>query len=323
MSEQRNVSAVASTVMRVLVTGSGGFVGGHLCAHLEAMGDEVVAWSGGAGSPDITDPAALRHALRGESFDAVVHLAAQSRVDLSWSEPAQTMAVNAGGTANVIEALAESGGTPRLLVMSSAEVYGLVDESMLPVDETTPLQPRTPYGVSKVASEHMALLLGAQRGLDVIVCRPFNQIGPGQAPNFVAAAFAGQVAANERAGGGVIEVGNLSATRDFLDVRDAVQAYRLLLTDGAAGEIYNVAAGREAPVSSLLDGLLAASSVAQEVVVDEARFRPNDLARMYGSSAKLTAQTGWEPQRELDETLADVLEEWRARGVADGAGDEQ
>ena len=301
--------------MRVLVTGSGGFVGGHLCAHLEAMADEVVAWSGGAGSPDITDPSALQAALRGQSFDAVVHLAAQSRVDLSWAEPAETMAVNAGGTANVINALAEAGTTPRVLVMSSAEVYGRVGESMLPIDETTPLQPRTPYGTSKVASEQLAFLLGAQHGIEVVVCRPFNQIGPGQAPNFVAAAFAGQVAANERAGGGVIEVGNLTATRDFLDVRDAVQAYRLLLTEGVAGEAYNVAAGQEAPVSSLLDGLLAASTVAQEVVVDQARFRPNDLARMFGSSAKLTAATGWTPQRGLDETMADVLDDWRRRDV--------
>ena len=302
--------------MRVLVTGSGGFVGGHLCAHLEASGDEVVAWSGGDGSPDITDRRALSAALAGQSFDAVVHLAAQSRVDLSWSQPAETMAVNAGGTANLIDALAETSATTRVLVMSSAEVYGRVDENLLPVDEAAPLSPRTPYGASKIATEQLALLLGAQNGIDIVVCRPFNQIGPGQAPTFVTAAFAGQVAANERAGGGVIEVGNLSATRDFLDVRDAVEAYRLLLTNGSAGEVYNVAAGREAPVSSLLEGLLAASTVAQEVVVDEARFRPNDLARMYGSSAKLTEATGWAPQRSLDETLADVLEEWRSRGDA-------
>ena len=302
--------------MRVLVTGSGGLVGGHLCAHLEACGDEVEAWSGGPDSPDITDLDALRTALTGASFDAVVHLAAQSRVDLSWSQPAETMAVNAGGTANLIDAIAETGSAPRVLVMSSAEVYGRVDETMLPIVEDAPLRPRTPYGVSKVATEQLAFLLGAERGVDVVVCRPFNQIGPGQAPTFVTAAFAGQVAANERAGGGVIEVGNLSATRDFLDVRDAVQAYRLLLAQGVPGEAYNVAAGREAPVSALLDGLLASSTIAQEVVVDEARFRPNDLARMFGSSAKLTAATGWVPQRDLDETLADVLDEWRRRGHA-------
>lgn len=299
--------------MRVLVTGSGGFVGGHLCAHLEASGDEVHAWSGSAESPDITNRDALVAALARESFDAVVHLAAQSRVDLSWSQPAETMAVNAGGTANLIEALAETAATKRVLVMSSAEVYGRVDEALLPVDERAPLSPRTPYGASKIATEQLALLLGGQKGIDVVVCRPFNQIGPGQAPTFVTAAFAAQVAANERSGGGVIEVGNLSATRDFLDVRDAVEAYRRLLIDGLAGEVYNVAAGREEPVSALLDGLLAASSATQEVVIDEARFRPNDLARMFGSSAKLMAATGWTPQRGLDETLADVLEDWRNR----------
>lgn len=297
--------------MRVLVTGSGGFVGGHLIASLKAAGDDVVAWDGGPDSPDVTNRDALLAALDGLELDGVYHLAAQSRVDLSWSEPAQTLAVNAGGTANLVGGLAATDSRARVVLMSSAEVYGLVDEVLLPVSEDAPLAPRSPYGVSKLAAEQIGVLSADAAGLELIVCRPFNQIGPGQAPTFVTAAFAKQVVDNERNGGGEIRVGNLSATRDFLDVRDAVGAYRSLMVDGAPGEIYNVAAGRELAVQGLLDGLIAQSTVAQQVVVDEDRFRPNDLARMFGSSDKLRGVAGWEPTRSIDETLADVLDEWR------------
>lgn len=299
--------------MRALVTGSGGFVGGHLVAHLEASGDEVVEWTGGSGSPDVREPNELASALGAGEFDAVYHLAAQSRVDLSWKHPADTLAVNAGGTANLIGALAAVGAQPRVLVMSSAEVYGIVDPATLPVTEQTPIGPRTPYGVSKMAAEQLALLAGSQAGIEVIACRPFNQIGPGQPPTFVAPSFAQQVVANERAGGGEIQVGNLEATRDFLDVRDAVGAYRSLIVAGEPGEIYNVASGIEVSVRGLLDELVARSTADQTVVVDEHRFRPNDLPRMFGSIDRLRDATGWAPSRTLGETLEDLLTEWRAQ----------
>ncbi|MEM7095226.1 MAG: GDP-mannose 4,6-dehydratase [Actinomycetota bacterium] len=297
--------------MRVLVTGAGGFVGRHLVEHLRGRGDQVVTWSGGAGSPDIRQPDELRTALGGEPYEAIYHLAAQSRVDLSWSQPSDTLAVNAGGTANLMRALDAVDSAARVLLMSSAEVYGAVDDAALPIDEEQPLVPRSPYGVSKAAAEELALLLGEASGRDVVICRPFNQIGPGQADTFVTAALARQVVALERTGGGTIAVGNLTATRDFLDVRDAVEAYRCLMESGAAGETYNVCSSQETVVRSILDGLVASASVEANVEIDPQRFRPNDLPRMAGSSSKLRSATGWAPHRALSDTLADVLEDWR------------
>lgn len=299
--------------MRALVTGSGGFVGGHLVACLRAHDDEVVTWSGETDSPDVTDAAAVTAALGGADVDVVFHLAGQSQVGHSWDIPAETLAVNAGGTANLLRGLAEVGSSARVVLMSSAEVYGFVEADAVPVVESTPLVPRTPYGSSKIAAEQVGLLLGERHGIDVIVCRPFNQIGPGQSPSFVTAAFAQQIATNERDGGSELRVGNLSATRDFLDVRDAVVAYRCLAERGVAGESYNVAAGREVAVSTMLDGLLEQAVEPQSVVVDPDRFRPNDLPRMFGSIDKLSAATGWTPARPLQETLADVLDDWRRR----------
>jgi len=299
--------------MRVLVTGSGGFVGGHLCAWLRSFGDEVIEWTGAPGSPDVTDVGALRVALDQSRLDGVYHLAGQARVDLSWAEPAQTLSVNAGGTANLLTALHDCESAARVVVMSSAEVYGIVSADALPLHEDDRVAPRSPYGVSKVAAEQVATVIAEAHEREVLICRPFNQIGPGQAPTFVTAAFAEQVAANEHAGGGEIRVGNLSATRDFLDVRDAVAAYRAVMVDGDAGQAYNVASGAELAVQALLDGLIELSTAAQEVVVDQDRFRPNDLPRMYGSVDKLKAATGWRRTYSIEQTLNDVLNEARAR----------
>lgn len=299
--------------MRVLVTGSGGFVGKHLCAYLRSAGDNVTEWSGSAGSPDIADRDELRAALRGVAVEAIYHLAGQARVDLSWSEPARTLDVNAGGTANLMHALHECDSPARVLIMSSAEVYGSVAVDAMPLSETVALAPRTPYGVSKVAAEQVASVFAEAHKREIVICRPFNQIGPGQAPAFVTPSFARQVAKNEHVGGGEIRVGNLSATRDFLDVRDAVAAYRALMIDGAAGQVYNVASGEELPVRAILDGLIDVSSASHRVVVDEDRFRPNDVPRMFGSVDRLTAATGWSRNYSINQTLADVLEEARTR----------
>lgn len=303
--------------MRALVTGSGGFVGRHLVAHLEEAGDEVLAWSGGSETPDITDGEALRDALSGQRIDAVYHLAAQSRVDLSWEEAALTMQVNAGGTAQLIDALADTELHPRVIVMSSAEVYGRIDPDRMPIDESTPLSPQTPYGVSKAAAEQLARLTGERHGLPVLVCRPFNLIGPGQAPMFVTAAFAQQIVANERRGGGELRVGNLDPSRDFLDVRDAVAWYRRLMLDGESGKTYNVSSGRDMAVRAVLDTMVARSTVEQRVVVDRDRFRPNDVKRFVGSNDAIVAATGWEPTRPLEQSLIDVLDDWRQRPQED------
>jgi len=306
--------------VHILVTGSSGFVGHHLVGHLREAGDTVIEWSGAHGTPDVRDRDALVDAIGDQHFDGVFHLAAQSRVDLSWTDPANTLAVNAGGTANLIDALAAGPGSPRLVLMSSAEVYGLVDATALPVTEDASCAPRTPYGVSKLAAETLALTLADDRGIETVVCRPFNQIGPGQSDAFVAGAFARQIVDNESGSQGepVIRVGNLSATRDFLDVRDAVVAYRQLLIAGVPGKVYNIASGVETAVSALLDGLCAHSTVDQRIEVDPARLRPSDMPRFAGSIDRIGAATGWRPTRPLTETLGDIVTWWRDRPAQPG-----
>ena len=298
------------------MTGAGGFIAGHLIPHLEAAGDDVVEWSGEIGTPDITDRDAMIDALAGVELDGVYHLAAQSLVDLSWDEPARTMVVNGAGTVNLLDAIHRTSSTPpRVLILSSAEVYGIVAEAELPVVEGLPLAPRSPYGVSKAAGEQAATVFGGARDIDVLICRPFNLIGPGQQPTFVTSAFAKHIVANERNGGRDLVVGNLSATRDFLDVRDAVAAFRSVLVDGRPGEAYNVCSGRETSIHTILETLVGLSSADHDVVIDAGRFRPNDLPRMFGSSGKIRTATGWAPERTLDESLSAVLEDWRRRSA--------
>jgi GDP-4-dehydro-6-deoxy-D-mannose reductase len=296
--------------VRVLVTGSQGFVAGWLVRQLESRGDQV---AGRDAEIDVTDGAALTELVTAAAPDAVCHLAAQSSVAASWTGQTATYEVNTLGALNVIEAAAACSRPPRVLLISSAEVYGRVGPEALPVREDQPFAPVSPYAASKAAAELIGLQAWLGRGQEVVRARPFNHTGRGQRPDFVVPALARQVAAAAASGGRVLETGNLAARRDILDVRDVVRAYRDLLEAGTPGEVYNVCRGDAVSIQEVAERLLAAAGLDLEIVVDPARVRPVDLPELRGDPARLHAATGWVPQIALDDTLADVLAYWQGR----------
>jgi GDP-4-dehydro-6-deoxy-D-mannose reductase len=320
--------------VRLLVTGAGGFVGGHLVelVRREAPGTSLhgvvlphgsLAWSASQGAriheADLDDPAAAAAVVEQVRPDAIVHLAGQSSVHQSWLDPGGTLRTNVLGVVHLLDAARRAALRPAVLVVGSAEEYGPVGEAELPIRETAPLRPASPYAVSKVAQGAMALLYGPAGGMRVVLTRTFHHTGPGRGEAFAESSFARQIAEIE-AGlrPPVIEVGNLEAVRDFSDVRDVVRAYLLLVEKGEPGEAYNVCSGRGRSIRDVLDLLLARSSAQVEVRVDRERLRPADVPAQVGDPARLRAATGWEPRIPFEETLADLLADWRVR-VAGGA----
>lgn len=301
---------VGESVTTSVITGAGGFVGPHLASHLEAEGDEVLTLDLHNG-PDLLDGPAWGKLLGETSADVIYHLAGWSDVGGSWRNPQTTFEVNVMGTVNLLEA-ARTTGVDRVIVVSSADVYGPIDDDQ-PIEESRCPRPTSPYGASKQAVEAIAQQYWHGHGLETIVARPFNHIGPGQRPDFVAPAFASQIASLETAGGGTIRHGNLSAKRDFTDVRDVVRAYRLLADRGAPGETYNICSGQARTMQSLLETLLARSATKIEPEVDPERMRPVDQPVIVGSAAKLTSATGWQPSIDFETSLADVLDDARRR----------
>ncbi len=292
--------------MLAYITGGAGFVGHWLADHLLDSGDEVVAVDA---EVDVTEPAAVRASMTKVSPEVVYHLAGLAHVGRSWEDPALTFKVNALGTLNVLEAAAACLEPPRVVIVSSAEVYGAAGGE--PLTESAPLRPVSPYASSKVAAEFLGLQAFLGRGLPVVVVRPFNHVGPGQAPDFVVSALARRLVEAERAGVNKVAVGNLEAVRDFTDVRDVVRAYRLLAVGGEPGEVYNVASGRGLKVGEVAERLIAIAGGPVELVRDESLYRPVDVPIFLGDASKLVAATGWSPAVPLEETLADVISFWR------------
>jgi GDP-4-dehydro-6-deoxy-D-mannose reductase len=297
--------------VRALVTGAAGFVGRHLVAQLEAAGDEVIETDREQGL-DILDLDGLA-ALFGDGRPEVVyHLAGQADVGGSWSRPVETFRVNAEGTMNVLLAAADA-GVDRVLAVASADVYGQVPTDELPIGEDRPLRPHSPYGASKAAADLIALQAHLGRGLGVIRARPFNHLGPGQSDRFVASALASRIAHNELDGGDRIPVGDLTPRRDFTDVRDVVRAYRLLVERGEPGEAYNVCSGTDVSVQEIADRLVALADLPMTLATDPDLLRPVDTPVLRGDPTRLREATGWTPEIPLEQTLADVLDDWRKR----------
>jgi len=298
--------------VKALVTGASGFVGRHLVEHLEDLGQEVVCVDRSTDGVDVTDAEAV-HALVGSiGPDVVYHLAGWADVGGSWSAPVEAFRANAEGTLNVLLAAADA-GVKRVLAVSSADVYGIVTPEELPLTEDSPLRPASPYAASKVAADYLGLQAWLGRQLPVIRVRDFNHLGPGQTDKFVAPALASRVARAEIEGGEVLTVGDLSARRDFTDVRDVVRAYRLLIEHGEPGEVYNVCSGVDLAVQDLADQLVAQSRVPLRLEVDPELLRPVELPVLRGSHDRLTAATGWEPEIPISQTLTDLLTDWRIR----------
>jgi GDP-4-dehydro-6-deoxy-D-mannose reductase len=296
--------------VRSLITGGRGFVGTWLAEHLRGNGDEVVQIDQ---EVEITDPGAVLAAVTDAAPDAVYHLAAMTHVGQSWDEPLRVLGVNVLGTGAVLAAARECGTDPTVLVTSSAEVYGAVtDPAMLPLTESSPTAPLTPYAASKLAAEALCRQAWLGHGQRVIVVRPFNHIGPGQSPNFAVAALSKRIVDAERSGAEEIPVGNLSARRDFTDVRDVVRSYRMLIESGEPGAVYNVCSGRDVSIQEIADRLLALAGSTVRLVPDPALVRPVEVPVLRGDPGLLTRTTGWTPDVTLDQTLADVLAYWNA-----------
>jgi GDP-4-dehydro-6-deoxy-D-mannose reductase len=276
----------------VLVTGPAGFVGGHLRAEL---GDAFVPYDG-----DVLDADALRTAVRG--VDAVVHLAGESSVAASWADAFHAWRVNVDGTVNVLSAVRAEQPTARVLFASTCEVYGNATRFPTPEDER--IAPISPYAASKAAAE---LACGVS-GLDVVVARATNHEGPGRDDRFAVGSWTRQIARLEAEGGGTLLVGDLSAERDILDVRDVCRAYRLLLDRSVPAGRYNVASGKPVTMERVVELLVALARVPVQVERDERRVRSTEIPRIAGDSSRLHAATGWSPEIPLERTLADTLE---------------
>ena len=302
--------------MRAYVTGASGFVGHWLVEHLGRSGDDVVAVDT---SVDVTDATAVAGSMAQAAPDAVFHLAGLAHVQRSWEEPGEYLRVNAGGTLNVLEAARACARPPRVLVISSAEVYGVVHPAQLPVGEEEPMRPVSPYAASKAAAELVAVQAHLGRGVAAVRARPFNHAGPGQAPTFAIPAFARRIVEAQREGAGALRVGNLSARRDIVDVRDVVRAYRLLVERGEAGEAYNVCTGCSVEIAQVVQRLLELAGADLRLEPDPGLMRPVDVPELRGDPSRLRAATGWEPEIPLDDTLQAVLDEARAAGAGIGA----
>ena len=311
--------------MRVLITGVTGFVGHYLADYIADVAPEAEVWGlisdaePGEAPPtvtevsgDLTDFPSLVAAVENARPEIVFHLAASSSVSSSWERPGRVLEVNAVGTVNFFEALRMLEEAPRVVVSSSAEIYGPVPADRQPIVEDFPLRPISPYAVSKASLDLIAAQYHCGFGLPTVRLRLFPHTGPGRSFQFVASSFARQIARIEQ---GLkpprLAAGNLDAIRDFSDVRDVVRAYWLAAIDGRAGEAYNVCSGRGVSIREMLDLLLARSEAEIEVEVDPARLRPSDIPMLVGNGARFTDATGWRPQIPLEQTLEDLLEWWR------------
>ncbi len=313
--------------MRVFLTGATGFVGSHLVDLLLNRGYEIFALVHGESSHqpllnhkrlcpvkgDILDAMALKDQVTSIGPDLIIHLAGQASPRQSWLKPAMTLAINTGGTANVLDAAVAAGG-PRTVVVTSADIYGQITENSLPLTENTRPEPMHPYGVSKWAAAQLVYVYWIKYGLPVMEARPLNHIGPRQSPGFVVPDFASQIAeikAGEKKP--LVVVGNLDTARDFTDVRDVVRAYLSLAEHGKPGEEYLICSGKAVSIRLLLVTLLELADIKVEIKDSEELIRRSDTPRMVGSYAKIHTDTGWEPVVKLRQSLSDSLREWEQK----------
>ncbi len=310
--------------MRVFVTGATGFAGSHLLDLLLSAGHEIVTLVHASSSTqslpehpliqsvagNLLDMEGLITAVSEAKPDVIYHLAGQPYPARSWQNPALTLAINAGGTANLLEA-AVAYGRPRVVIISSAEIYGAIQPDELPITETTEPEPRHPYGISKWAAGQLVRLYWQRYQLPVVEARPFNHIGPRQALGFVVPDFASQMAAIKLGKqSATMRVGNLDARRDFTDVRDVVRAYAALAEKGQPGESYLISSGQPVAIQYLLTTLAELADIRIDIEYDPNRMRPSDVPVLYASYDKIRQHTGWQPQIHLRQSLAEALDEW-------------
>lgn len=303
--------------MRALVTGATGFAGAHLMSALQqsegvdafgtslsqSQGDRILR-------VDLTDPDAVVALLQDLRPETIYHLAAFASPALSHKQPVEAVTSTLTMQINLYQACLSLGLKPRIVLVSSGQIYGMTADSQLPLAETAPMDFSSPYSVAKAAQENLVSMY-AKLGLESVIARPFNHIGPGQQPGYLVADLAKQIADLERAGGGLLRVGNLDSRRDFTDVRDIVRAYIVLAATGNAGEAYNVCSGTSRSGREILDLLLQSARTKIEIEQDPARMRPADIPDLRGDSRKIRVDTGWSPAIPIEQTLSETLDYWR------------
>jgi GDP-4-dehydro-6-deoxy-D-mannose reductase len=322
-------------VPRILITGITGFVGSHLAEYALDRGAAVCGsyrWRSKTENIDhlrdrvqlvdcdLRDLSSVQHLVEQAAPDYIVHLAAQSFVAASWQTPAETLYTNSVSQVNLLEAIRpRRAQAPRFIAVGSSEEYGLVHEDELPITETNPLRPLSPYAVSKVTQDLMGYQYYQSYGMPIVRTRAFNHEGPRRGDVFVTSNFAKQIAeieAGRRAP--VIRVGNLKARRDYTDVRDIVRGYWRLLEAGEPGEVYNLASGRAWAIEDVLNFMLERARVRDiRVEQDPSRLRPSDVPVLVGDASRIERAVGWKAEIPFEQTLGDTLEYWRRRIVAE------
>lgn len=315
-----------------LVTGASGFAGKHLLDNLTAGGTgDVHAWSRPGGQPSVPRPGvqwravdvlnadSVHQAIADSSPTCIYHLAGAAHVGASWQPSSAHLQVHVRGTHHLLDAVRRQAPECRVLVVSSGMIYRSRPGDPRPFTEDAPVGPASPYALSKLAEDQLALHAAAADQIDVVVARPFNHIGPGQSPDFAASHFAKQIAAIEAGRAApTLSVGNLDAARDLSDVRDVVAAYVALMQRGHRASPYNVATGVAVSMREVLDRLLALSTARVTLTTDPTLMRPSDIPWMAGDATRLRRDTGWAPTRGLDQTLTDLLAHWRQSPVQAG-----
>jgi GDP-4-dehydro-6-deoxy-D-mannose reductase len=311
-------------MQRALVTGCNGFVGRALVARLAAGGFEVRGVDRTPGcdalsahayfAGDLRDAGFVAEAIEAAEVDCIIHLAAQSSVRRSFDEPAPTLSDGTLPALHMLNHLRESGSKARVLLVGSADEYGIVAADKMPIVETQPANPASPYALAKSIQNQFGVMFCSLYGVDAVMTRSFNHTGPGQREEFVLANFARQVAEIKRGQREpVMEVGDLEVRRDFLDVRDVCDAYVVLLKKGRSGETYNVCSGKSFRIRDLLDWLCALAGVKVKLHVDRTRLRPVDMPELRGDPSKIHAHTGWTAKLNIEETLGAMLEDWERK----------
>ncbi len=317
--------------MRTLITGITGFAGSHLADyilenHSDAQVYGLIRWRSRMENilhikdrihlieADLKDMGSLKKCLAQVQPDRIFHLAAQSFVPTSWTCPAETFAINALGQINLFEAVLSLGISPKIQIAGSSEEYGLVNADEVPMKETNPLRPLSPYAVSKVAQDLLGWQYYKSYGIKVVRTRGFNHTGPRRGEVFICSNFAKQIVEIEKKKREpIIYVGNMEAKRDFTDVRDIVRAYWLCLEKGIEGEVYNIGTGKTYSIKEVLDMLLSLANVEVKIEVDPLRLRPSDVPVLLSDSSKFRELTGWAPKISFTQSLQDLLEYWRER----------
>lgn len=315
---------------KVLITGASGFAGGFLAEYLLSQNQFEIFGTYHSEkslqqSPlkdritfrqvDLMQTSQVETLINEIKPDHLYHLAAASPVAKSFEDPIQTMHTNIDSQINLLEAIKKAQlSDMKIMIISSAQVYGYVQLQDLPVDEQTSLRPANPYAISKIAQDYLGFQYALSHGLHIIRVRPFNHIGPRQSLGFVVSDFAKQIVDSERGEKEpVIQVGNLEAKRDFTDVRDMVRAYALLLEKGEKGEVYNIGSGKSVSAQLILEMLLSLSMVKITVLIDQERMRPSDTPEIICDHTKISSLTSWQPEIPLEQTLKDTLEYWRSQ----------